>query len=190
MSTRTKRKKREPDIDSGWSTYSEQKKKEIIEENPDISKRELYSIVSKMWSMEPIEQRMAYSRMEKRHSRRKNTSDESDSDSVFDNEKLKKHVSSHSVFVSEKQRELRDTQPDLTLMERTKLINMQWKEMSYTDKLIYENKAKCINRKIDKESTDSDEEKYEITKHPKKEEKQFDTFFYESSSKTSEFDDF
>ena len=191
MSGSGRRKKRAPDIDSGWSKYSEEKKKDILEKNPDLSKRELYATLSQMWNMEPYEARLAYSRKEKRHNRRKNASDDSDSDSdsVFDNEKLKKHVSSHSVFVSEKQRELRETQPDLTLIERTKLINMQWKELSFSDKLIYENKAKCINRKIDKESTDSDEEKYVITKHPKKQETKFDTFIDEYSTKESEFDD-
>ena len=183
MSTKAKpRSKRKLDVSSGWHTYFDATKTQILQNSPDLTKRELYSIVSKMWEEEPNDQRLIYSRMEKRHSRRKKESDESDSDSGFENEKRKHHISAHSVYVNEKQKELQLTNPELTLLERTKIISMQWKKLGYREKLIYENKAKCFNRRIDKDSTDSDEEKYVITKRPKHEEVSFDSFAEETSS--------
>ena len=185
---RDKRKKK-LDVNSGWKTYLNEVKEKLMQEKPELTKREFYSLASKMWEEEPTTVKSAYARKEKRHNKRKKEYSDSDSDTVFDNEKLKQHISAHSVFVNEKQTELKETHAELTLLERAKIIEKMWKNLSHAEKQIYENKAKCINRRIDKDSTDSDEEKYTITKREKEKEKiNFDE--YKDDDLNDQFDVF
>ena len=174
MTEKDVKRSRKPAVNSGWKPYLEKTKDKLTQENPNLSKLEIYSIASDMWQKEPESQKRIYSRMEKRHNKRKKDSTSSDSDKIFENEKVKRHISAYGVFVNEKQTELRDSRPDLTLLERKNIIDNLWKQLDHAEKNVYVNKAKCINRRIDKDSTDSDEEKCIITRKEKEKEKEKD----------------
>ncbi|EAY03664.1 HMG box family protein [Trichomonas vaginalis G3] len=140
--------------DEGYSVFLQETKAKLILFDPNLTKLEIYNKAADLWHKQPTKAKMEYRRKSRLRLPRKKKSDGSDSELGFDNEAKPKRISAYSVFVNEKQQELKLTNPDLTLIERSKLIKEIWNSMSKMERSHYENRAKCFNRNLDKYSSD------------------------------------
>ncbi|EAY16796.1 HMG box family protein [Trichomonas vaginalis G3] len=147
--------------ESAWQNFLTQFSEELKMSNPDISKRELYKAASDAWGQKSDQEKDQY-RKPKKKGRSKKIESSDDSSDAFQKENIKKHISAYSVFVNEKQKELKESNPYLTLLERTKIISEMWTSLDKDAKTIYNNKAKCFNRVIDRASSDDENPRYEV----------------------------
>lgn len=156
---------RHRNIHTAWSVFVNQMKPILLKENPDITKRQLYIDLSDMWQHQNDRERSSCTTkakylMQKEH-RQKNFRNRNKEDHQ------KKKISPYSIFVSEKQHEMKVLFPELTLSERSQQIAQLWKNLDQTEKDKYTNQAKRENRKLNKPSSDEDD-CYEVSVHPKK----------------------
>jgi hypothetical protein len=142
---------------TGWSLFVEEMKPKIMKEKGGISKLQLYQELSKEWDKQTDGGRSGYEeRAEaktinvKRHRKRTQAGNSSDSD------RERKGISAYSLFVADKQNEIKIKHPQFTLSERTKIVTQLWRTLSQKEKQVYLNKAKCTNRKLNKVSSDEE----------------------------------
>jgi hypothetical protein len=142
---------------TAWSLFVEEMKPKIMKEKGGISKLQLYQELSEEWAKQNDVERSGYEeRAErktiniKRHQKRNPARNSSDSD------RETKGISAYSLFVADKQNEIKIKHPKFTLSERTKIVTQLWRTLSQKEKQLYLNKAKCANRKLNKVSSDED----------------------------------
>lgn len=152
-------KKQIPDScveDEGYSAFLQETRAKLHLYEPHLTKIEIYHKTANLWEQQSSQTKMQYRRKAKLRLPRKKKKERQDNDTSFDNEDKVKRISAYSIFVQEQQQSLKITNPNLTLSERTQLIQESWKGMSKLEKSIYENKAKCFNRNIDKFSSEDE----------------------------------
>jgi hypothetical protein len=159
--SRKKRLKRieeakEPKI-TAWSLFVEEMKPKLEKEKEGISKRQIYQELTEQWENQKDEERLIYEkkaklknkitlRLQKQYQQTKSSSSEENT----------KKMSAYSLFVEDKQTEIKSTHPELTLLERAKIVTQLWRTLDQNEKYAYLNKAKCVNRKLNKGSSEEE----------------------------------
>ena len=138
---------------SPWSIFVELYKPIFTQMYPNESKMEIYKHLRKKWNQFDDEDKHAY--IEKANFKNRAVV-------RLNNQKLKKvkhdrkTVSAYSLFVEENHKELKVEKPEMSLTERTKFIAEKWKSLSHEQKRPYMNMAKRKTRKMQKCSSESD----------------------------------
>lgn len=127
----------------GQSIFIQEEKIRLQQENPMLTKREIYQKLQEMWEKSGTETSNYYEfraqELEKEERR--------DYEIRKSKEKIVK-ISPFSCFLEDKHKELKVTHPELTLSERVEVIKQLWKEAGAKTKERYANLSKKINRNI------------------------------------------
>lgn len=141
---------------TGLSLFIAEKKPELESSDLHLTKMEIFKSLHDQWATldqdvkQSYERRADYSR--RTEARRK----------CFERRKektpnrSKSTISAYSIFLTKRQEELKKSNPELTLSERTRMIAKEWSETPKNDRVPYVNMAKRETRKMRKVNWDED----------------------------------
>ncbi|OHT17295.1 HMG box family protein [Tritrichomonas foetus] len=140
---------------SPWSIFVEIYKPIFTDMFPNESKMEIYKHLVNKWEQFDDSDKKAYvdkANFKNRAVVRLNNI------AHKKNKPDRKTVSPYSLFVAEKHQVLKNQQPEMSLIERTKLISQMWKGLTLDEKRPYMNMAKRKTRLMQKQSSGSENE--------------------------------
>ena len=144
---------------SAWSCFVDEQKPLLQAQYPNESKMEICHKLQEMWTNSDEEfkkkyQKKAqcayrlYARSQKKHEKDYDYYDINKDYSDIKSKKKKPKVPAYSLFVEEKQNQLKNECPTMSLKERAELIASMWNNLSPSDKIPYNNLSKKATRKI------------------------------------------
>lgn len=152
---------------TGLSLFIAEKKPELEAKESHLTKMEIFKCLNDQWATLEQDVKQSYERRAD-YSRRTEARRQ-----CYERRKAKtpnrsrSTISAYSIFLKQRQEELKKSNPELTLSERTRMIAKEWNDTPKSDKVPYVNSAKRETRKMRKvnwdedlgstESTDNDE---------------------------------
>lgn len=144
---------------SAWSCFVDEHKPLVQAQYPNESKMEICHKLQEIWTNAEDEfkkkyQKKAqcayrlYARSQKKLDKDSDNVDNNDEDDDIKSKKKKIKVPAYSLFVEEKQNQLKNECPTMSLKERAELIASMWNNLSQKDKIPYINLSKKATRKI------------------------------------------
>lgn len=148
MRTRRKRKTKVIPI-TGLSLFIAETKPIVEAEQPELTKMEVCKFLNEQWEELDDDIRKGY---EKRadYDRRTEARREFYQKKKKTRNRMKGAISAYSVFLKARHAALKESNPEMTLSERTKTIAGEWNSMSKEDRIPFVNLAKRETRKIRK----------------------------------------
>ena len=155
MKKKSSKKEESSNVISPWSIFVDVYKPIYMEQNPNESKMEIYKMLKAKWESFDEDDKKVYITKALNHKR---SVTRLKSIHPKNQNKQKLTISPYSIFVEEQHNELKKTNPDMSLLERTKLISAIWKGMSHIEKATYINAAKRKNRYLRKSANEEEED--------------------------------
>ncbi|OHT00938.1 HMG box family protein [Tritrichomonas foetus] len=155
MKKRAKRSNDVPNLVTPWSIFVDLYKPIYNQQYPNESKMGIYRMLKNKWDTFDDNDKKVYITKAKNYRRSVIRLD------TMRNKIDKKKditVSPYSLFVEEMHKQLKDGDPSMSLIERTKLIDAIWKGMSKEEKVPYVNAAKRKMRAILRKANDEEED--------------------------------
>lgn len=142
-----------------WSCFVDEQKPLLQSQYPNESKMEICHKLQEMWKNSDEEFKKKYqkksqcayrlyARSQKKLDKDSDYNDMNIDDKHIKSKKKKLKVPAYSLFVEEKQKQLKNECPTMSLKERAELIASMWNNLSPNDKIPYNNLSKKATRKI------------------------------------------
>ena len=144
---------------SAWSCFVDEQKPLLQTQYPNESKMEICHKLQEIWEKSDEEMKKKYqkraqcayrlyARSQKKHEKDSDYEDIHIKNTDIKMKKRKAKVPPYSLFVEEKQNQLKNECPTMSLKERAELIASMWNNLSPKDKIPYINQSKRASRKI------------------------------------------
>jgi hypothetical protein len=143
---------------TAWSVFVEEMKPQIMKTKGEISKQQLFEELRAEWNQQNEGERSGYeNQAEKKTIIAKRHRKQPQFTNLSDSHRKTKQISGYSLFVADKQIDVKITHLNYTLSERTKIVSQHWRTLSENEKYFYQNKAKCENRNQRKVTSDRED---------------------------------